>query len=1313
MGYTKSHSSYTIKKKHQEVEDGTIFERDISTVGGIVERFNGESITYNSGNFVLTNSKSFTPSVSLPSDRWKTNDEEGSEWNLTIAEEMLEVDTDKTLPKNKFVKHDCYDISSFAYYGSSSELVRTSIEEIIREYPGELFVLDGTDHSNWQIYSYERPDGSIASGTYGEGDYVNPISNPFLVDIVTDNEMEEKTIGKFLNGGFLQYELIDGNGTVHEIDGWESDTRYWFKNGIAVRYGSESYHRYTWGEIVNMGLNKTCFLPGDECGFVTINADDITLDVVAYMGNDMKTYVLYTTSDFVGYHIRPKETYWYRFFNSISPFSQCLMSEVSDEGYESMLYAYRETEEGYEKIRKVFLFPFGAGGYNVATSGTEYNSFLYGILGECKTYDSFLCDNIYRRMLHDPIKDFDWSVAEFSDDAEAGDLLADGMKITRSCRVYGRFFDEIRHDINSIVMKNNISYGRDCNASEEYIEETLENDGWDVVPVYTKTLHEFFENENGIVYERRVNPNNPYYFDQDYIAGGMVSRICTTNEEENWVMTMEEDKYHLNREFSDDTDFSYIPYSRSYLGPHENGYYKDRCCNIIEGNGMFHYQEEEYITYMGYRLYLCNGTVKINGVTYTEVDDTVTIDGVSYPVMTETGMYRRQRGYRSDDEYSANEIDNELIKRMKLCSGYLLRKKGTQTGVKDLLGVLGMMDKDFYNSLPETSKAMYDGPDYQIDEYTCFTNVIRDEYDNRFRRCEIDRWNSYKNIKFDDSQEYDGLFVKGYRVYKDGPRYTFNRYSEDGDILPRVFNYVFPYYDKNKEYDGNGYYQMNGGWQDTFPYRFTMKNDIILPQEYNGATEGVYKKTWRHILGAKNINDMLSFSVTNLHEGIVCKVNDLSTPYMIVNGKPFRIYGESVMSGDTVVKCSYIKVNSNGYGVTIGNLTFVDDIVVSNIDGRCDEECGEHISPEYMKLMRKRYEFNGRPTTIKVYLYVIEQTEGSVNPGGSNEPVREEEPQRSINGYVKKPFFYEEGMDLTGIHPTVDVYNTNFQCVDSYLYVFDEERDSMYFKLEDVTRSSFFGEFGWNPVPKGDFVELENEDIETLIEGNNPHDDRNGYDTGKNYINRIAKLFSHTIETSNVNVSSELSMQDYIEHVSGYGFTNLVENEYGKDYIMYPDSKIHCFADMHMTNGWNRRDTGNVMAYSEWIEGKDNDLAETTKYACDYEMKNVDRIHDAYSEELESAYYLPNGRATPPPTAGIESCASSVIGFSGNCTDKIINTKVVRVTFFVPGEKAGETMTRGQMERVKFIDSCIIPWMTQMIPSTSILQIQYDFSVRE
>ena len=54
MPFIKSHSNYVLKKRHQDVYDGTIFERDITTIGGIGTFPMGQVPVYRSSNFIIT-----------------------------------------------------------------------------------------------------------------------------------------------------------------------------------------------------------------------------------------------------------------------------------------------------------------------------------------------------------------------------------------------------------------------------------------------------------------------------------------------------------------------------------------------------------------------------------------------------------------------------------------------------------------------------------------------------------------------------------------------------------------------------------------------------------------------------------------------------------------------------------------------------------------------------------------------------------------------------------------------------------------------------------------------------------------------------------------------------------------------------------------------------------------------------------------------------------------------------------------------------------------------------------------------------------
>ena len=69
-GYIKSHSNYRLQERHQIVNDGVIFERDISTVGGVNSFATGQATVYQSGNFVMVINNGGSASRNIRKKEW-------------------------------------------------------------------------------------------------------------------------------------------------------------------------------------------------------------------------------------------------------------------------------------------------------------------------------------------------------------------------------------------------------------------------------------------------------------------------------------------------------------------------------------------------------------------------------------------------------------------------------------------------------------------------------------------------------------------------------------------------------------------------------------------------------------------------------------------------------------------------------------------------------------------------------------------------------------------------------------------------------------------------------------------------------------------------------------------------------------------------------------------------------------------------------------------------------------------------------------------------------------------------------------------
>ena len=82
MAFIKSHSNYILKKRHQDVSDGTIWERDITTIGGVNQFAPGQTPIYRSSNFIITVRDDGRSSNQYNQTKWKENEDSGYTWTL-------------------------------------------------------------------------------------------------------------------------------------------------------------------------------------------------------------------------------------------------------------------------------------------------------------------------------------------------------------------------------------------------------------------------------------------------------------------------------------------------------------------------------------------------------------------------------------------------------------------------------------------------------------------------------------------------------------------------------------------------------------------------------------------------------------------------------------------------------------------------------------------------------------------------------------------------------------------------------------------------------------------------------------------------------------------------------------------------------------------------------------------------------------------------------------------------------------------------------------------------------------------------------
>ena len=850
MGYIKSHSNYIIQKKHQDTNGGNIFERDITTIGGVNRFSKGQLPIYNSGNFIITARETSTISKDYSDGNWLKKDEGSTIWTYSDVEQ-IDSPCDDSL--SIVLKRDYYSLKDFAYFGSCSELIRASVLDIIKRFPGELYAIkmDGNKDSGVLVYP-SNPTSSETNYSYGECKYL--VDNPFDVNChSTDiNKNEVEFPFRYLcNGGIKDYELIrDDETTVSGEDIHLSVTPI--------------------NENCVIALVKLEITP-NECYEIAVKVGE-------------KGEIIYLTNK-IGWHLRPKQYIYKSFYNSLDEFQKLLLNQTSNPKYTACFEVINENDYGYYKTLRNFTFPTTYGGYNLEIGKTAYTSYLTSLIKIAEFYDERFCDNLYRNLTHESIKNFDWSFKREYDEETAESNMLGGAKMQKIIRLIGREFDEIKYYIDGISHSNTLTYDEANNLPDYFLADNLTNEGWDVVNIYpygeVSTCQPYKHSitcggKNGYFpipcceehWERKDKPTEGEEYEDIY--GGRHYFINTINGVENIVFFYINNQGALILE-----NVTSIPEDATQITTSFR-------CNVVDPETL---STQKWI-YFDKKI--C--PPKAN-------------DGELYK-NTDRGLLNRIKSYSTEKEYSLDEVNNKFFKVLRLNSRNLFSHKGTIEGIEMLLGVFGLTSKRWVESSQNSRLTQCHGKnvktpyDYEITEYIVKSDVIGDVET-------IDNYNKAKTFVYDTDNYRNNIYV-----------------PYQGLPVKQVDNVLVPYFDKNAIIDGNPYYQMNGGW---------MFQDIIT--DSNEKSSG-YTETLKSVLAVSTIKELLELPINAVKNNMVYHVNDISGSYVIINGYVYELNSEIVSD----VTYEYFTVTVYNNTISVGGVVFNDIIEISSPYVLSDEE---------------------------------------------------------------------------------------------------------------------------------------------------------------------------------------------------------------------------------------------------------------------------------------------------------------------------------------------------------------------------------------
>lgn len=522
--YSKITSTYTLKKLHQNIDNGTIFERNWTTIGErhVIER--GKRKVYGDSGFLFTDS--IRPGLR------KRN--YSGEWSDAFTLDSLSSTVNDSV--NQVELSTSNDIRDYAYWGSAEELLRSGVESIVKWFPGRLWSTSnaiirlhpdgeyqeyiqnivGDGHGNYRVifintadankpcddsssepHNIDEEDGDCLtfecgedsesciqfdckSAYYGdgccvhfsdgitesrgqecvtfgcEGDcpefqpecdnsiHIYSVRNPFMINLFD----KESYLGKYDNRlrnlplSWKQYLINDvpiSGYNVYIRPFNECDSDYTVQYAITVKYRNTTVNFY--GLKVDGNILWCCDTPN-----VTIQPKKViiesyfgTLDGIEKVLLDRRTYPWYTAK-----FITPVDVGTTRFY------------------YTERIYRWPSTDYAID----------------VDTFGFEtYINSLYS-LG--KTMDELWTDNMWNRMTHEAIKNFDWTYTREYEDGADEDNIAGGTRMEHLIKLTGAYFDDIKRYVDGIGKKNIVTRDGVNNLPNAEMSDKASLLGWEV-----------------------------------------------------------------------------------------------------------------------------------------------------------------------------------------------------------------------------------------------------------------------------------------------------------------------------------------------------------------------------------------------------------------------------------------------------------------------------------------------------------------------------------------------------------------------------------------------------------------------------------------------------------------------------------------------------------------------------------------------------------------------------------------------------------------------------------------------------------------
>jgi len=345
--------------------------------------------------------------------------------NISATPEIIDLIFNSDIKINLNI--DTNNLNNFAYFGSATEFIRVTLESIITKWSASIYVkpLDNENYSG--VYTVEN---------YTYDAYYNTSKFKVKNNSFTNN-----------------YDIIYNTGGANLIN-YDNTIR-----NLVVNY--ESYV---------ILFENTEYPIVELTGSTYLYNDYIYLRV---LGNPFPDALI--GPQYLTYHIKPNNLENEKFFTSLTPFENNLLNRLTVPKYKSVYnYTYITDDGTVYDTNKTLIWPT-SDGYNLDFNTNEYVNYVTQLLEVTNSLDETKTDLMVRFLVAESISNFDTVPRCDGTEEETA-----GQKMTKTLRVYGREFDEIKQYIDGISYANNISYDKKNNAPDQMVKYIARVLGWEL-----------------------------------------------------------------------------------------------------------------------------------------------------------------------------------------------------------------------------------------------------------------------------------------------------------------------------------------------------------------------------------------------------------------------------------------------------------------------------------------------------------------------------------------------------------------------------------------------------------------------------------------------------------------------------------------------------------------------------------------------------------------------------------------------------------------------------------------------------------------